>query len=156
MRVRLIGKSILFCVTFVYCCTSVAGVYKWVDENGKAHFGDKAPDEKTAKQAQDIGQQLEKTNIDHTGSSLPATLPDSRKKTEDEKNLEMQEKQRLKKAIGPYCASMKKDIVSIARGDRGNFYDKDGKPELVLEKDRGKKLEEFKEQYRKVGCQKLE
>lgn len=153
MRSAGISRALLLsAVTFLYSAMPVAEVYKWVDENGKAHFGDKAPDEK---KAEAISEKLAKTNIDHTGSSLPVSLPASNKKTVDEKNLELMEKQKLQKAIGPYCAELKKDIASIARGDRGNFYDKDGKPEVVLERNRGEKLEEFKARYRSVGCEKL-
>lgn len=153
MRFMAMNRTCLLAAALLYSAMPAAEVYKWVDANGKAHFGDKAPDEK---KAQAIGDQLARTNIDHTGSSMPATLPDSNKKTVDEMNLELAEKLRLKKAIGPYCAELKKDIASIARGDRGTFYDKNGKAELVLEKDRGKKLEEFKAQYRSVGCEKLD
>ena len=50
---------------------------------------------------------------------------------------------------------MKSDLEAIARGDRGSFIDENGKEELVLERDRGKKLAEFRANYEASDCDKL-
>ena len=133
--------------------TPFAEVYQWKDESGKLHFGDKAP-EKTAAQA--IGKNLAVVNIDQASKNSSAVTAPPTQKTEDEKQLEIKEKRKLQDAIGPACAEMKKDMESIARGDRGVFRDADGRDENVLEKDRGKKLAEWQERYQDMGCEMLE
>ena len=140
-------------LVFVFLCFSAqAEVYKWVDENGKAHFGDRAPAEKPAEA---IGKQLEKTNVDYGSKEMATSVVASSEKTQDEKDLEAQKKAKLEQVIGGRCKKNKADIAAIARGDPGHFINEDGTEEIVLEKDRGKKLEEWKAQYRRSACQKL-
>ncbi|MES9963868.1 MAG: glutaredoxin domain-containing protein [Candidatus Sedimenticola sp. 20ELBAFRAG] len=40
----------LFLLLMFIAGTAVAGIYKWVDENGKTHFGDKPPQQSGAEQ----------------------------------------------------------------------------------------------------------
>ncbi len=143
-------------ILLVLCCGLLAigqvqaQVYKWVDENGKLQFSDKPPPEKPA---EDISQQLEKTNVDHASGKMATAAPPKRDKTEDEKQLEQRKRQEIEDRIGKQCRAMKKDMDAIARGERGIFVDKDGKEELVLERDRDKKLQEWKDEYRRRGCE---
>ncbi len=134
------------------CLPAQAEVYKWVDDNGKVHFGDRAPAEK---KAEAIDSQLEKINIDHASGDVAPPVVVSTEKTQDEKNLEIQKKKKMEKAIGERCKKWKSDIAAIARGDRGRFMDKNGNEEVVLEKDRGKKLEEWRSDYLQSNCQTL-
>ena len=141
----------LWCVLLL-CVPVQAEVYKWVNDNGKVHFGDRAPAEKTAEA---IDSQLKKVNIDHAIGDLSSPVVVSTEKTQDEKNLEIQKKKNMEKAIGEHCKKWKSDIAAIARGDRGRFMDKNGNEEVVLEKDRGKKLEEWRRDYLQSDCQTL-
>lgn len=134
------------------CCFSVqAEVYKWVDENGKAHFGDKAPKEKSAEK---IDHELENVNIDHASKNSTYSTSTSNK-TQDEKDLDLKKKMELEQAIGDKCLKRKKDISAIGKGVPGRFIDENGKEEIVLEKDRSKKLDEMKNNYRQSPCQQL-
>jgi hypothetical protein len=146
---------------FLICCLLLSGllcgsvsadVYKWVDENGKLRFSDTAPPEK---KAENIEKQLQKTNVDSASGKMVSSAAAGSEKTEDEKMLEQQKRQKLEDAIGQKCQKMKSDIEAIARGDRGSFMDENGKEELVLERDRGAKLEEWKVKYKQYGCAKL-
>ena len=152
MLETVIRKTALALCCVLVCSLSSAEVYKWVDENGKLQFSDKAPPEKNA---ENIEKELKKTNVDTASAKITSSAASSLEKTEDEKNLEEKKRQQLESAIGESCREMKADIESIARGERGIFLDKDGKEELVLERDRGLKLEEWKTNYRKYGCAKL-
>jgi hypothetical protein len=146
-------QKIFFAIFCLLLCRSVtADVYKWVDENGKTRFSDKAPAEKPA---ENIESKLKKTNVDEASKNLGSFSATTTEKTEDEKALEKKKLQDLQNAIGPRCKKMKEDIQAIARGDRGSFVDESGKEELVLERDRGKKLEEWRSNYTKYGCAKL-
>lgn len=150
---RVIMQAVIFFICMLTLCKfSVADVYKWVDENGKTRFSDKAP---TGKPAENIENELKKTNVDEASKNLASFSAATTEKTEDEKALEQKKLQELEAAIGSKCKKAKEDIQSIARGDREAFLDKDGKEEIVLERDRGKKLEEWRLNYKKFGCEKL-
>lgn len=152
MLETVIRQTALALCCVLVCSLSSAEVYKWVDENGKLQFSDKAPPEKNA---ENIEKELKKTNVDTASAKMASSSTSGVEKTDDEKILEEKKRQQLESAIGESCTKMKADIESIARGDRGVFHDKDGKEELVLERDRGVKLEEWKKNYRKYGCAKL-
>lgn len=139
------------------CSVSHADVYKWVDENGKTRFSDKAPAEKTA---ENIEKELKKTNVDEASKNVAksvsaSTEKSNNKKTSDEELLDMKKRQKLEESIGKDCRKWQEDINIIASGAFVAFYDKDGNEEMVLERDRGKKLEEWKENYRNSDCEKL-
>jgi len=149
--------SIVCWVSLFSCGYLVADVYKWVDENGKVRFSDKAPAEK---QAENIENELKKTNVDEASknlstSSASTTEKKSTKKTVDEELLDLKKRKQLEESIGKKCRKWQEDINIIASGAFVAFYDKDGKEEMVLERDRGKKLEEWKDSYRKSDCEKL-
>ena len=146
-KFRLWKLRIFFCLS-LFSLDCLSEVYKWIDDSGKVKFSDHAPSEKNA---QDVSNSLQKTNVDHASSKVKITAAISNK-TEDEKALEESRKQKMELEIGDSCRKMKADIDSIARGDRGYFLDKDGKEEVVLERDRGKKLEEWKLRYQRMGC----
>ncbi len=151
MKHLLKAKIVLWCVLLL-CVPVRAEVYRWVDDNGKVHFGDRAPAEK---KAEAIDSQLEKVNIDHAIGDIAPPAVVNAEKTQDEKNLEIQKKKKMESAIGERCKKWKSDIAAIARGDRGRFMDKNGNEEVVLEKDRGKKLEEWRSDYLQSDCQTL-
>jgi hypothetical protein len=140
-------------MALLFSAASVAEVYRWVDENGKQRFGDKAPQQG---KAEAIGSTLAITNVDSASKNQAVTVSAKSEKTEDEKALEEKNKKQFRDAMGSRCAAMKKDIASIAKGERGVFLDEDGKEEKVLERDRGKKLEEWQAHYRKMGCEQLD
>ncbi len=146
-------KRILIILWLMSCVAAQAEVYKWVDASGKTHFGDKAP-EKARVEVMD--KQLEKINVDESSRSIVPLSGATAEKTQDEKALEHKRIEKLRKAIGPYCEKMKKDIQSIARGDRGVFLDENGKDEKVPERERATKLEEFRERYAQVGCEQID
>ena len=145
-------KAIFFIFLIFMLGTSSAEVYKWVDENGKLQFSDRAPPEK---KVENIEKNLQKINVDKASAKIISSSVSKSEKNEDEKSLEQQRHQKLENAIGKQCKKMKEDIQAIARGDRGSFIDENGKEELVLERERGAKLEEWKENYRNYGCEKL-
>ncbi|HSC75703.1 MAG TPA: DUF4124 domain-containing protein [Pseudomonadales bacterium] len=150
------SKAMMQKMTIVCCLLmssfSMADVYKWVDENGKTRFSDKAPAEKPS---ENIENELKKTNVDEASKNLSTFVAPPAEKTVDEEMLKLKKRNNLEEKIGKRCRKMQEEINSIARGDFVVFFDKDGNEEKVLEKDRGKKLEEWKNGYRKLGCDTL-
>ena len=148
-----IMQRLVFFICFIFLCgSSSAEVYKWVDENGKLQFSDKAPPEK---QAENIEKQLQKINVDEASKTLGSGVVPRADKTADEEILDIKKRQNMEEKIGKKCRKLQEEINSIARGDLVVFFDKDGKEEKVLERDRGKKLEEWKAGYKRSDCEKL-
>lgn len=131
---------------------AVAEVYKWVDENGKVQFSDKAPAESSA---ENIEEKLKKTNVDEASKNISSGVIASTEKNSDEEMLELKKRQALEEKIGAKCRKWQEEINAIAEGRYIVFYDKDGNEELVLERDRGKKLLEWREGYQEYGCGQL-
>jgi hypothetical protein len=50
MFIHHLRKTCLFFASLLFCLTSSADIYKWVDENGQVHYTQQAPADKTAKQ----------------------------------------------------------------------------------------------------------
>ncbi|HRF87700.1 MAG TPA: DUF4124 domain-containing protein, partial [Pseudomonadales bacterium] len=59
-------KMFLLSMLLLVGVSAQAEVYKWMDENGKVHFGDRAPAEK---KVEAIDDKLNKVNIDHGSSN---------------------------------------------------------------------------------------
>ncbi len=141
----------LACILLTYCLFQQPGwaeVYKWVDEAGKTHFGDKLP-EKAA--AEDISKSVEKTNVDTSSKNITASFSKT-EKTQDEIDYEKKKDDERQAAIIEPCNRLKHDIDAIASGRRVAFYDESGKEYNVPEKDRSKKLDEWKAVYKQLGC----
>ena len=133
-------KMFLLSMLLLVGVSAQAEVYKWVDENGKVHFGDRAPAEK---KVEAIDDKLNKVNIDHGSSNTAvSSVVVSTEKTQDEKDLEAKKKKELENAIGERCKKWEKDIAAIARGDRGIFLDENGNEEIVLERKKCRTLQE--------------
>ena len=82
MLETVIRKTALALCCVLVCSLSSAEVYKWVDENGKLQFSDKAPPEKNA---ENIEKELQKTNVDTASAKITSSAASSLEKTEDEK-----------------------------------------------------------------------
>ena len=77
----------VFFIFFVFLCGEAsAEVYKWVDENGKPQFSDKAPPEQNA---ENIEKQLQKTNVDEASKALSYSVAPRVDKTADEEMLDL-------------------------------------------------------------------
>lgn len=59
MNLKTIYLSVTLCAAFVgYCSPGIAEVYKWVDEEGKVHFGDRKSAPRGSKQIE-----IDRTNV---------------------------------------------------------------------------------------------
>ncbi len=123
-------------------------VYKWVDENGKTHFGDKAPAKETA---EDIAASLEKTNVDSSSKTVTSSVTNTTK-TQDEIDQENKKEEEKKAATAGECKYLKDGIEGIEAGKRVIFLDKNDKEIFFPEKEMGNKLAEWKARYKKLGC----
>jgi len=70
MNKHLYGLILLVTLSFTNNL-SYAEVFRWIDEQGNVHFGDKAH---ANKQAKDISQDVELKNLDHSAKRTQQTL----------------------------------------------------------------------------------
>lgn len=122
-----------------------AEVYQWVDENGKKHFSDTPPPDKS--RARDISDTLKSANIDESRSERQKLQKIFAKPTAEEDQYKKQKQaadQKKQKKKQEYCSYLKDRLRRISR--RVVFVDKDGKDVKVSEaerKERVKKLEKM-------------
>jgi isoleucyl-tRNA synthetase len=144
--------------------SSVAQIYKWVDENGNVHFGDKP-------QAEEHANDVEAVELEESYKPVPLTAEQQetiRREREQRRQIareieaeKAQEKAAAKEAkrkqVAERCAELKRDIqmlgdISLEGGQRVFYYleDEDGKPLSVAEQE--KRVEQMRAESKKLGC----
>lgn len=124
-----------------------AKVYKWVDENGKVHFGDQV-EAGVEEKAEDISDEIARQNID-SGSSKALQEKKSifKGKTSEEQALERRQQDQLDQHMSAYCQELSKQL-EIIQG-RVIFVNEDGshedKPEVERRKEERRVRAEWEE-----------
>lgn len=142
------------CVLFVLTiCASNPGisnaeVYKWVDEQGNVHFGDRPPQKE---KATNLSDSLKPLNIS-TDLSNPGMIRNAEQARQDELNRTRQEQQRKQqvansKEYQEYCKAAKQRLRDIS--GPVVFYDEQGKQVKVTEKEREKMEQELRNEIEK-------
>lgn len=122
----LLLSSVLICLS----STSFADIMKWVDENGKTHYGDKVP-EKYQTQAKPIDTKnsnfIENENLDANNEQFQKLrseeeVKDKARKLEAERAAEIQrqKEEREKNTYKDRCSNMPNQAMEI-RCNRGEF-----------------------------------
>lgn len=118
---------------------SNADVYKWVDEQGNIHFGDRPP---VKEKATDLSDTLKPLNLS-TDLSNPNMIRNAEQSRQDELNRKAQEHHKQKTSHSnkqqEYCKNAKKRLYDIS--GPVVFYDEHGKAVAVTEKER-KRMEQ--------------
>ncbi len=136
-------KSIVASATVVVfigiSANSNADVYKWVDEQGNIHFGDRPP---VKEKAADLSDTLKPLNLS-TDLSNPNMIRNAEQSRQDELNRKAQEHHKQKTSHSnkqqEYCKKAKKRLYDIS--GPVVFYDEQGKAVAVTEKER-KRMEQ--------------
>lgn len=117
-----------FLVLTLFATTAGATeVYKWVDENGRTHYGEKPPQENAEKvelrDAPRTPEEVEQYNRDR--DKLLQVMEEERLQKQEEKR-EAEEK---RQALADKCDRIEKRLAGLQRG--GVFYSKDDNGERV-------------------------
>lgn len=116
---------------------SSAEMYRWVDENGRVHFGDRPP---TDAKAEDVSGDLTPINsIRSNGSRRPilttATRSRVSQKVDDEyRERQLREKQEKQQKMKKACDKARSDLEAIQ--GRVVFLDNNGKEVRRTERER--------------------
>ena len=125
---------------WIFFCTSAlvlnaqADAYRWVDDKGNVHFGDRPPDKSAA---EDISAQINQQNVDESSSTTKKLLEQNDRREAAVKT----EQQQLDSRSGEQGEQRRKACkearrqLKILRG-RVVFYDNDGREMKVTEKER--------------------
>lgn len=159
MKIHFAHLTVLFPLLLSYSCVTTAEIYKWYDENGKLHFGDRLPEDMSKKEAEVIevkpagGTNPEQPPQATKSRSYSYTPPVKPKKSQPREPQKESHQDQLKK----FCAEAQAEYSKYS-----TFNHKDGGYEVwVLKDDNGKMLsrreqDELAEKYRakvnRKGC----
>ena len=134
-----LGAALSFSLALGLSPALHADVYRWTDAQGKVHFGDNKP--KAAVPADNITEQVKKTNRDTSGDEHEKMAQLFRKQNAADREYQQQQAtpdpELLKR-----CAEARKYLATIS--GRVQFLDDDGKPIPVTEEMRSKRVNEVK------------
>ncbi len=128
-------SAILFALTPLH-----AGVYKWVDENGRVHYGE---------QPGNTG--AEKITIRQNETTKPRAIKKDEKEGEDkkaEKTAEPEKPKIPKKQKRKYCNEAKSDLAEIATRGRLREVNKKGEYTYLTDKQKQQRISAAKKKQR--------
>ena len=145
MTNRIYGLILTLAFSFT-ASSSYSEVYRWVDEQGKVHFGDKAH---ANKQAEDISARLKQQNSDESAQRTKQTLQqiDHRQQA---KQTEAQQKQAQSNQKNEQRQRSCRDAKRRLRILQGPvvFYDENNQQIKVSEKQREQRAEALSQQIK--------
>lgn len=121
-------------------------MYRWVDEYGKVHFSDKKP---PAVQAENISDQVKQQNIDYSSGSAAKQL-ERYERIQSARDTEQQQRSSQRGDKDQERERNCRDAKRRLRVIRGPvvFYDEQGNPEQVTEKERERRAAALEQQIR--------
>lgn len=146
MTKHLYGLILILAFSFNTTYQAHAEIYRWVDEQGNVHFGDS---KNSNKKAENISDQLQHHNIDHSAKSTEATLQqiDQRKQAQQ---TEIQQRQNQtnpnKEQLDRICRDAK-ERLRIMEG-RVVFFDENNQQVKVTEEERQQRAEKLSKQIK--------
>ncbi|MDI9246796.1 DUF4124 domain-containing protein [Marinobacter sp. CHS3-4] len=146
-------KKILALAVFVLAMpilASAQSVYKWTDENGVTHFGDRKP---TGKQSESVSVRTGKGSGSSSSSASPQQQVDQMEQEQaeveqDEKVSAVQEARRKQRAAN--CDTAQTNLALIATGSRIKVQE-DGEERYLSEEEIAQKREQF-EKIAELNC----
>ena len=126
---------------------SHAEIYRWVDDQGKAHFSDHPPEEQV--KSEEVSGQLSPLNRDSSAGETQKLQQVFKSATPEEKALEQQqeaEKKRSDQKIDKICQQARKQL-KVLKG-RVFFTDDNGKEIVVTEEERQQRAARLEQQIR--------
>ena len=146
------SRQLCFLFLLAVCASnpgfSYAEVYKWVDEQGNVHFGDRPPQKE---KATNLSDSLKPLNLS-TDLSNPGMIRNAEQARQDELNRTRQEQQRKQqiansKEYQQYCKEAKQRLRNIS--GPVVFYDEQGKQGKVTANEREKMEQELRNEIEK-------
>lgn len=125
----------------------VAEIYRWTDENGKVHFGDKAPQNS---KAEDVSETANAVNIDSSGAEqqkLDRLFPKEDEYDQRRQQADKQQRAEREKDLRARCVEARKDLRMYREG-RFYFIDDEGNRSTITSKERDRRADELEQAIR--------
>lgn len=152
------SKCVLLLSALLLTLGAQAEVHRWVDEQGRVHFGDSKSVAKVAN-SEDISQEVSRINLDSGSRTTAEQMQQTREVTAQvEGDLAAMERQKLearRARYGATCKQLQQEIQLIESGEPVRFVNEDGSENIVREQDRGIKVAEWRETYRRLECDQI-
>jgi len=140
-------KQLFMILMFLYSITGYAEIYKWIDEQGKVHYGDKAVEDSKEIDVNISNRGHLKVNESREKKrrKLLKAFDDDRQRENKEKAKKKKKKKKLKRN----CAISKDRLRVYERA--GSLYDidKNGNKVVLSNKEREKTLTELRKSINK-------
>ncbi|MEZ5529595.1 MAG: DUF4124 domain-containing protein [Porticoccaceae bacterium] len=127
--------------------SSLAEIYRWVDNQGKVHFSDKKPT--STEPVEDISAQLQPLNSDSSASETAKLQQVFQGETPEEQAYreQQQAQQQQQEDLREQGCKKARHQLSILRG-RVAFIGPDGKEVVITEEERARRADELDRQIR--------
>ena len=126
-------RIILLTAMIIFASSASAGLYKWVDDEGNAHYSQKRP----------LDQQYERLKAPAPAPEDSKALYQSTEQKNSPNNTVAAEAAKNEKIRATNCTNAKKNLSSYTVYRR--HRDKDGNVTYIDDKERAKKIEEAKQ-----------
>lgn len=148
---RCLAPTLLAVFLSVFVCHPVfAAVYKWVDENGKVHYGDHPPAENTQQMKLKAGPAPSKTpDTDEERRKKQKRLLDAFAKERADKKAAQAQAETEEKQRGQWCAKARDDLAEIRSASYVYDYDKDGNQVVYSKEAREKATRDYEKRIKK-------
>ena len=140
-------KQLFMILMFLYSITGYAEIYKWIDEQGKVHYGDKAVEDSKEIDVNISNRGHLKVNESREKKrrKLLKAFDDDRQRENKEKAKKKKKKKKLKRN----CAISKDRLRVYERASSLYDIDKNGNKVVLSNKEREKTLTELRKSINK-------
>lgn len=147
-------KLMLSILILCFSASSLAQVHRWVDADGRVHFGD-SKSAQNVKNKQDISRDVSRVNIDG-GAKYTEKVREQRQAEaqadSDLAQLEQQKRAQTRAQYLPVCKRLRQEMQIIESGEPVRFLNDDGSEKIVKDKDRGEQLANWRASYEQLQC----
>lgn len=139
----------LFVCTGVGVGNAVAEVYKWTDEQGKVHYGDRPPKQEQAEvlEMPKVKSQQAPSVSDRERLHRQRKLVEALREEREIKEKKKREAAELLKKQQAYCARLHARVLDSQRINRFYRYDEQGERQYYSDQDADKLRQKLKEKY---------
>lgn len=138
-------RALIICFCLFFAHSSYAAIYKWVNEQGNTHYGQRPPRDKNidvkkvfVKSSGIIDSEKDPTSIQDSANEIAKSNADH-KAANDKIQQQANEKRRLQER----CETSKKNLAELDYGGNRLYKDADGNYSRLSPDDKTKKREEL-------------
>ena len=155
MDVSTIMKTLLITLLLSFSCYANAGIYKWTDENGNVHYGDRpttTSEKLNVREGKTIGSSASSDSLDdieETREERRQRITDSMTEERLDREKKKSEKKKKKAEKRKKCNQAKDTLKRYNRANTLYTLDKKGERQYMSNTSRDQKISSLKKQIRK-------